>query len=321
MALPEKLKRRFIYSLVLAFLVLVALVIFGDARHIGGALRHIRWQFLPLILALAFLNYFIRFLRWHWYCRWTNIHLSVKRSWAVFFSGLAMSITPGKLGEVVKSFFIREMTGTPVSTTLPIVFAERFTDLFSVMILAGIGAFGFHYGSSVVWIVLAIVAILLVIVMNRRLAERMLRLFRHLPFLRNSSSKLTEVYEGAYRLFTLRPLSFALLLGTAAWLCECIGFFLTLYALNQPLGILVAIFIYAFSTLFGAISFLPGGLGTTEGSLAGLLLLRGFPKDLASAATLVIRAATLWFAVLVGLLFFFPNRRMLLSTFHNHAQS
>ena len=45
---------------------------------------------------------------------------------------------------------------------------------------------------------------------------------------------------------------------------------------------------------------LPGGLGATEASLTGLLLLLKIPKDISVASTIIIRVATLWFAVILG---------------------
>jgi len=47
---------------------------------------------------------------------------------------------------------------------------------------------------------------------------------------------------------------------------------------------------------------LPGGLGLTEGSMTGLLILNKIPKDIAVAITIIIRFATLWFAVAIGLI-------------------
>ena len=45
---------------------------------------------------------------------------------------------------------------------------------------------------------------------------------------------------------------------------------------------------------------LPGGLGTTEASMTGLLVFHDIPLSAAATATILIRACTLWFAVLVG---------------------
>lgn len=49
---------------------------------------------------------------------------------------------------------------------------------------------------------------------------------------------------------------------------------------------------------------LPGGLGVTDATVAGMLILLiddpSMNRTVAAAATLIIRFATLWFAVLIG---------------------
>ena len=74
----------------------------------------------------------------------------------------------------------------------------------------------------------------------------------------------------------------------------------------------MATFVYAFASLAGAVSMLPGGLGVAEGSLTGLLAGLGTPLPEAAAATLLVRGATLWLAVALGvvtLLVAFPGAR------------
>ena len=64
----------------------------------------------------------------------------------------------------------------------------------------------------------------------------------------------------------------------------------------------MSIFALSFSTVIGAVSALPGGLLTTDASIAGMLvLLLGLDLGTAAAATLLIRLATLWFAVGLGM--------------------
>jgi uncharacterized membrane protein YbhN (UPF0104 family) len=46
---------------------------------------------------------------------------------------------------------------------------------------------------------------------------------------------------------------------------------------------------------------LPGGLLAAEGSLTALLKAQGLDTAAAASATLIIRAATLWFAAVLGL--------------------
>ena len=64
---------------------------------------------------------------------------------------------------------------------------------------------------------------------------------------------------------------------------------------------LAGLFNYSLGSLVGGITMLPGGLLATEGALAGLLGAQGLDAATAASVTMIVRAATLWFAVLLGL--------------------
>ena len=281
-------------------------------RSVASALQDFDWRMLPLIFLLAISNYVLRFLRWAYYLKIMEITLPLKDSITVFMSGLAMSITPGKIGELVKSYLLKKMTNTAMSRSVPIVFAERFTDFFAIVALAALGAFSFGYGQKLIWVGVAVTLLTLVIVMNRPLTMFLIDRAARVPLFQKPAAALHRVYEHAYTLLRVKPLIIAFTLGSASWFCECVGLYLTVEAFGYSLSLPEATFIYAFATFFGAITLLPGGLGATEGSLTGLAIVRGVPKDAASAATIIIRVATLWFAVALGLLWLAPNRDALI---------
>ena len=58
--------------------------------------------------------------------------------------------------------------------------------------------------------------------------------------------------------------------------------------------------IYTTSTLLGAISFVPGGIGVTEGGMLAQLLLRDIDYSFALCLVLTIRLFTLWMSVIIG---------------------
>jgi uncharacterized protein (TIRG00374 family) len=93
-----------------------------------------------------------------------------------------------------------------------------------------------------------------------------------------------------------------LLLSTAAWFFECLGYHIILSNFGAELGLFWASFSYAFATIVGAITMMPGGLGATEGSLTFLVIQEGFSKEIAVASTFIVRVVTLWFAVLIGVI-------------------
>jgi uncharacterized protein (TIRG00374 family) len=312
MRIGKQTQRRFIASILLGLFVYVALAAFGDVRGVAASLRQFNWWMLPAIISLALGNYAFRLVRWMYYLRLLDIRVPAKDATTVFMSGLAMSITPGKFGELVKSYFLKQMADVPVRRSAPIVFAERFTDFFAIVALAGAGGLAFGHGQRAIGIGAAISMAVLVLVMNRTWMRHLIGLVSRMRALGKPASALHELYDHAYALLRFRPLVVALVLAVAAWFCECIAYYLTIKAMGALMGIQSAVFIYAFATFFGAITFLPGGLGTTEGSMTGLAILQGVPRDAASAATIVIRLATLWFAVALGLAWIASRRDVLI---------
>jgi len=109
-----------------------------------------------------------------------------------------------------------------------------------------------------------------------------------------------EIVLHSGRCFSLPMLLYGIALGLVAWGAEGMAFYYIMHVLGSDLSIPTALFIYAFSMLVGALSFLPGGLGGAEATMVALLMLNNIPQPQAVAATVLIRLATLWFAVALG---------------------
>jgi uncharacterized protein (TIRG00374 family) len=139
---------------------------------------------------------------------------------------------------------------------------------------------------------------------SRTLAERLIDVFGRLPVVGRFSVFAKNMYESAYLMLRLGPLSIAFVLAVAAWFGECLALFLILigFGLQASPGLLLsATFTYALASLVGAVTLMPGGLGTTEGTIASLVqLLMGASATIAAGATLLVRICTLWFAIVLG---------------------
>lgn len=212
-----------------------------------------------------------------------------------------MSVTPGKLGELLKAYLVKEINNEPISKTAPIIFAERITDFLSLLLVSIIGAITFGYGGEVSLIVAAFFVLLIVIISNKNIAMLIISVFEKIPFLKKHLHHIQTAYESSYKLLSFKPLIFMTLLSLVSWGFECIGYYLILINFGIDFGILWASFSYCFATIVGAISMLPGGLGVTEGSLTYFLVLKNIPKDISVTTTFIVRVVTLWFAVLVGI--------------------
>lgn len=279
----------------------LAFTIYADFKQVIHAFGKFNIWLLPLLLFLSFLNYFTRFLKWDYYLSIVKVKLKKIDSLSTFMSGLIMSVTPAKLGEVLKSVLVKEITGEPISKTAPIIFAERITDFLSLLVISLTGAIVFDYGGNITILIAIFFVILIVVISNKKIALPIINISEKIPFIKKYIHNIHSAYESSYQLLKLKPLILMTLLSLVSWGFECLGYYLILVNFNANFGFLWASFSYSFSTIVGAISMLPGGLGLTEGSLTFLLVQKGISADIAVATTFIVRVVTLWFAVLVGI--------------------
>ncbi len=298
--------------LVIGIAVGAGLSIYADVGKLGNRLAGFHWWALAAALGLALCNYGLRFVRWTLYLRGAKISLETGLSIKIFLSGFALSVTPGKLGELIKCYMIREYKGVPIAKSAPLVVGERVTDLTALLVLGVIGIWAYQVAVEMVVVDIAIVGTGILVLAWPKLATLCIHLLSYPGFLRRLRDPLLEFYQGLRYLVRPWPLLWATSLGVVAWLAECVGFALILSAFpgtEIPLGL--AILIYAVTTVAGALSFLPGGLLVTEATMTLLLVesARGVDEPTAVAATLLIRLATLWFAVVIGLVALTALRR------------
>jgi uncharacterized protein (TIRG00374 family) len=220
-----------------------------------------------------------------------------------------MSASPAKTGEVLKSLLLKETINEPVSKTAPIIFAERLTDFFSLTFLSLIGALYYHYAAIWIYVLLFFFIIVIFILSNRHIAGFIITGLIRIPRLKNQLSRIETLYESVYILLQPKPLILMMIVSVISWFFECFGFYIILSNFTQNTPVLWSTFVYAVSTIAGAVSMLPGGLGITEGSLSLFLVHGGMSKVTAVASTFIIRAMTLWFAVIVGMVTLFFSRK------------
>jgi uncharacterized protein (TIRG00374 family) len=298
---PAGLASKIVGSVAVGLVLYLVVSVWAVRQNHGLTTFH--WAWFPVLLVLSSFNYLLRFGKWQYYLGTLKVRVPRWDSFVIFMSGLALSITPSKVGEVGRSYFLKQGFGEPLAKTAPIVLADRLSDLVALVILCTAGAFSYHYGESVVWGVAVVVMGIFVVVTVRPLGHRVLGLMGRLPGLRSRVEHMETLYDSSATLLNVRRVLWPLVLSVLAWGMESFGFYLTLkgFGLQESLG--AAVFIYSFSTIVGAVTMLPGGLGATEGSLAGLLKLLNVSTATAALAAILIRAATLWFGVGVGVVF------------------
>jgi uncharacterized membrane protein YbhN (UPF0104 family) len=279
----------------LAFILILAVgVAWAGGREVLAELGRIGLQGFLGLLGLSMVNYVARGVRWHAFSRHLGLPVPAWRSGLYYVAGF---------GEALRLWLLQRCHGCRYERTAALMVGDRLSDMSALLVLCmlGLGAF-----AGYTWITLAVVAVgglVWLLLRPSPLLRLVLLAYRRLGRWPRSFARLRVLIRETAKLMNVTIFGTALVLATIGWLAE--GF-----ALHVLLGLLgvdhvtlqAAIFVFAFSTLAGAVTMLPGGLGGAEATMVALLLALGVTADAAVAATVVFRVATLWFAVGLGFL-------------------
>lgn len=316
MSMSQFSSRR-LYGLAVFFiLAAVSCLVFTQWNYWGkfsSAIKMIGITWLGLLLLLSLLNYGMRFVRWQNYLAALGTNLPPTLSAVIYLAGFALTMTPGKAGEMYRGVFLKSHGMTYTQSTAAFV-SERLSDLLAIVMLAMLGAaFLPNFGLiMIVGMIIMLVGLVLLsqgkilVILSNKLATSPGRLAQ-------VSRQGLVLLLDARRCHTPRLLFIATIWSILAWASEASAFYLILHRMSISASLPFAFSVYALATLAGALSFLPGGLGGTEAAMVGLLLMGGIPEVKAVAATAIIRLTTLWFAVSLGVMALVLGRRTLLS--------
>ena len=302
----RQLRSQFFISIVFGAAAVGGLLVYGDVRGIGGSLADFKWEYLPAILGLTLFNYAMRFVKWQYYLRISDIRgLPFVDSLLIFLSGLAMAMTPAKVGEWIKSYFLYVERGVAISRSAPIVLAERLSDGYA-MILLSIGGLLLFKQGWVFIVVLAFIGLGFAAAFRfRPFATWSVSLAQRVPVARRYSGFIQGFYENAFLLFSPRALALPVAMGLLSWAGEGVALYFVFRGLgaeNSGELVVMGIFVLSTTTMAGAALLVPGGLGVAEGGITGLgQSLVGLTREAAATSALIIRLCTLWFGVAIGL--------------------
>lgn len=281
--------------------IYVAALAWGDSdKEVQGGLDLV-FDLAPLLIGVTLLSYLVRFLRWHWLLSRAGYRMDSFTAFAAYLAGFAYTATPGKVGELIRVRYFKQL-GVPIETTIAAFIFERSFDLIAVLLLSlfmiNEPEMIFFAGGFVVMLLGGIIICLskpgilrwverLCVKMKLSLVAKLVRL-------------LHDGVRGCRSWLTVLDVSFSLFAGLLAWSLIACGFVYLQSQLNDVVPLTDAFSIYPLAMLIGAASMIPGGIGSTEGAIVLLLSSYGVPLSLAVKIAVAIRLTTLWFGILVG---------------------
>jgi len=262
------------------------------------------WQ-IAVLLGLSLVNYLFRALRWHVFARRLGLPTAIGRNMLHFLGGFAMSVTPGRVGELVRMRWLRHETGWSFERTAPLALIDRASDLAAMGVILAL-ALALSTTGIAGGLPVALLALIAAFVVTRPallsgLATRAHRVTGRAPRL---FARVRRAAKSLARFSNPGVLSAAMGLGLIGWVAEGVAFHLLLVWMGHDIGLAAAIAIFVFATLAGGLTGAPGGLGGAEAAMIALLTLQGVPLAVSVPATAIIRLTTLWFAIALGLIAF-----------------
>ena len=296
-----KFDNRIIWVVIASVGLYGVFLFFSDFNIISEQISNFKYEFLPLILLLVSISWTPLLVRWQILLKKNDINIPIKKSFLLFLGGMSMSITPGHVGELIKSQLIKTIYNIPRTKTAPIIFVEKFYDLTGAIIASIIGIIILGMDTSLILISVSILIVIIFLIYYRPIFEFILKRVTKTKFFSKYSENLSDSYEIVRNSTTPQISSISFGLSVLYWIIISVAVHFILLSFGiESVSILKTISIYSSSVIIGAISFIPGGLGITEGSLIGLFSLEGIDVSLALILSVMIRILTMWYSVSIG---------------------
>ena len=287
---------------ILGIIVIYAIILIAfDINIISEKIGDFDSQYLPIIIPLIPLTWGVLFLRWNLLLKNSDIDIPLKDNFMIFISGFALGVTPGKVGELIKSQLLKNKFNIPRTKTAPLVIVERFYDFFAIAVISLFGILVFEYSIYIFGILTIGITIFLIVTSSEKIFLKFLNKIEKIKFLKNFSNELPKSFNVIQKSTRGKIFPLSITLSIIFWFLDSIIAYLTLLSFGiDIIDYFVLMSIYTSSIILGVISFLPLGIGVVEGSLVGFLSLNGIEFHLATAIVVFIRFFTRWIGVMAG---------------------
>ncbi len=254
-----------------------------------------RIPFVVLALSLTAAWLFIRFIRWQFLLRQVGVRLPIRPTLHSYVAGLPGTATPAYVGEAIRGVFLKRRFGVPIRISLAVLVLERLYDVAAIALLAIFTALMSDSSGGttsvrvgVLFFAVAVVAAMAIWPAGSRVGISVSALTR----LRSPSS-----------------VAISLVLSLAAWALASLLLSVAARALGVVIGPAEGARMFATSTLLGAVTLLPAGVGVT-GSLAIAELTRtGLAVETAVLVVSLLRLTSTGAALTVGVFFLWRELR------------
>lgn len=304
---------RFWLGVLISLVLLYAVLHNTNPAELAAALAAANYAWLLPAIGIYFVGVWLRAWRWRFL-----LHPVKPLPVGILFKTIVIGYTandilPFRLGELVRAYILSARTGVSTAATLTTIIVERLMDgltMVGFMVVASL----FLPLDEVLQATVRVSAVLMlgvmgglyVVLVSRRLAERLISLaLRPIPTaLSQRLRRLAYAFlDGLSALRSGRDLLGVVVFSVLGWLPEA-GMYALIgrgFGIDQPFSTFMLT--TAAGNLGAMVPSTPGYVGVFDAPAKYALLLSGVPDGLATTFTLVLHAALLLPVILLGLLF------------------
>ena len=302
-------------SLIFLFpLTLFIYLLFSDFGNFGNLFFLTKKLFYEITFGLFLISigYLMRYYRWRIIINSFGFYPSAKTESKLWLASYAFTATPGKIGELVRCFFIKKVFNVPLKYSFIAIIFERLFDLIAVLIylfcflLNNEKTLILPVGKSLIFGI--IIFMLLIFLIRFKYYRKLINYVDNIKFnFLNKFFKFRDLrrlnnFNNILKINILLKITF---LSIISWGLEGISFLLLLHKLSFDISFFESTFIHTTAGLIGALTMLPGGLGSTEAITVYILKFQSIPIDYGIPITSIIRLMTLWYISFLGIVSLF----------------
>ena len=283
--------------------IYAAFIFSSDINIINEGLKKMNpLHFLVAILLIISAN-FIKSIRWHIFLKEFDNSIPFKQNFKYYLAGFAFVISPGRIGEIVRSPYIKRDYGISISKTSSIVLVERFYDLLGLTIVFGIGLSLVEFNTGVLLIPFSIIILFILILKNKKSLKKLINLMRRIKLMKNLDSSVDEIYDSVLKMMKIKFFLLGCVISTLSFLLFSSAVYFLISGLGAIINIQEILVIVPASMFIAVVSFVPAGIGVLDGGMIGLLTLHGVQYEIAITATILMRIIGIGMLSLIGVCF------------------
>ena len=291
-----------IYILITGIFFYILLLFISDTNKIFVLLNQIPLDRYVAILSLSVLTLLIYGWRHQVLLNKLGVNLNYKDCFLIHTAGIAMIITPGGIGSVIRSYLLKRKTGYSISSTTPILVYERWLDIVCLTSIIGILLFWNNIiETQIVFSISLFLSISIFFIFKNSFGLSIFnKILTKTKILKKFIINAEEFKESTQKLVLPKNTIQLLLISFLTKLVPLTAVYFVFDLFNLNIDIFNTSQIYFTSQIIGLLSFIPGGILVTEGGMLGLLLKNEIDFSTASLLVFLIRILTFWFPLLIA---------------------